>query len=74
MKEKIFQMKSIHQVLHGMATDISKTFQELNIKVYENENQLLKISSISVDKPFQKEFTTVLNKPVIKGEKGNFMF
>lgn len=52
--------------------DIPKTFQELNIKVYDNENQPLKISSISVDKPFQKEFTTVFNKPVIKGEKGKF--
>jgi Adenylate and Guanylate cyclase catalytic domain len=64
--------KPIHQVLHGIATDIPKTFQELNIKVYDNENQTLKISSISVDKPFQKEFTTVFNKPIVKGEKGKF--
>jgi hypothetical protein len=64
--------QSIHQVLHGIATDIPKTFQELNIKVYDNENQPLKISSISVDKPFQKEFTTVFNKPILKGEKGKF--
>ena len=62
----------IHQVLHGIATDIPKTFQELNIKVYDNENQPLKISTISVDKPFQKEFTTVFNKPILKGEKGKF--
>ena len=62
----------IYQVLHGIATDIPKTFQELNIKVYDNENQSLKISSISVDKPFQKEFTTVFNKPILKGEKGKF--
>jgi hypothetical protein len=64
--------QSIHQVLHGIATDIPKTFKELNIKVYDNENQPLKISSISVDKPFQKEFTTVFNKPILKGEKGKF--
>lgn len=62
----------IYQVLHGIATDIPKTFQELNIKVYDNENQTLTISSISVDKPFQKEFTTVFNKPILKGEKGKF--
>ena len=35
--------ESIHQVLHGIATDIPKTFQELNIKVYDNENRPLKI-------------------------------
>ena len=62
----------IYQVLHGIATDIPKTFQELNIKVYDNENQTLTISSISVDKPFQKEFTTVFKKPILKGEKGKF--
>ena len=33
-------------------TDIPKTFQELNIKVYDNENQSLKIFSRSVDKSF----------------------
>jgi hypothetical protein len=33
-------------------TDIPKIFQELNIKVYDNENQSLKIFSISVDKSF----------------------
>lgn len=62
----------IYQVLHGIATDIPKTFQELDIKVYDNENQNLTISSISVDKPFQKEFTTIFNKPILKGEKGKF--
>ena len=62
----------IYQVLHGIATDIPKTFQELNINVYDNGNQPLKISSISVDKPFQKEFTTIFNNPVLKGEKGKF--
>jgi hypothetical protein len=33
----------IYQVLHGIATDIPKTFQELNKKVYDNGNQPLKI-------------------------------
>ena len=58
--------------MHGIATNIPQTFQELNIKVYDNENQPLKISSISVDKSFRKEFTSFFNKPVIKGEKGKF--
>ena len=62
----------IYQVLHGIATDIPKTFEDLNIKVYDNENQNLIISSISVDKPFQKEFTTVFNRPILKEEKGKF--
>jgi hypothetical protein len=40
------------------------------VKAYDEINSTLKISSISVDKPYKKEFTTVFNKPVVKGERG----
>jgi Adenylate and Guanylate cyclase catalytic domain len=64
--------KPIHKVLHGLATDVEKNFNELNINAYDENNTSLKISSISVDKPYQKEFTTVFNKPIFKGEKGRY--
>jgi hypothetical protein len=60
----------IQQILHQIVTDIKKTFYELNVKAYDENNSTLKISSVSVDKPYKKEFTTVFNKPVVKGEKG----
>jgi hypothetical protein len=59
----------IYEVIHGIATDVEKTFDDLNIKVYDEENKPLQISSIPIDKPFQKEFTTLFNKPIIKSDK-----
>lgn len=61
--------KPIHKVVHGIATDIEKTFDELNVRVYDEDNKRLKISTISIDKPYQKEFTTIFNRPIMKGEK-----
>jgi Adenylate and Guanylate cyclase catalytic domain len=59
----------IYEVIHGIATDIEKTFDDLNIKVYDEENKPLQISAVPIDKPFQKEFTTVFNKPIRKSDK-----
>ena len=57
-------------VLHGIATDVEKaTLDDLHLKVYDNTQTLMKISSINLDKPFTKEFSTVFAKPVLKGEK-----
>jgi len=61
----------IYQVLHGIATDVEKySFNDLNIKVYDENNRDLKISSINIDKPDCKEFTTQFNQPILKGEQG----
>jgi hypothetical protein len=59
----------IYEVIHGIATDVEKTFDDLNIRVYDEENEPLQICSIPIDKPFQKEFTTLFNKPIMKSDK-----
>ena len=64
--------KPIHKVLHGIATDVGKNFDELNIVTYDENKLPLKVSSISVDKPYQKEFTTIFNKPIPKGERSRY--
>jgi hypothetical protein len=61
--------KPIYEVIHGIATDVEKTFDDLNVRVYDEENKSLRISAITIDKPFQKEFTTVFNRPIIKSDK-----
>lgn len=59
----------IYNVMHGLATDVEKySINDLNIQVYDEANREMKISSINVDKPTSKEFTTAFNKPVLKGE------
>jgi hypothetical protein len=60
----------IYHVLHGIATDVEKySINDLNVQVYDENNQEMKISGVSVDKPTSKEFTTKFNKPILKGEK-----
>ncbi len=63
----------IYNVLHGIATDVEKSsINDLKIKVYDELNKDLKISSINMDKPTQKEFTTNFNTPVLKNEDGRY--
>lgn len=62
----------IYEVIHGIATDVEKTFDDLNIKVYDESNKLLQISNVTIDKPYQKEFTTIFNRPILKSDKGRF--
>lgn len=59
----------ISEVLHGIATDVPKSFLDLNIRTSDESARELKIKSINFDKPYQKEFTTSFNKPIYKGEK-----
>jgi len=61
----------IYHVLHGIATDVEKySINDLNVQVYDENDHELKISSINVDKPTTKEFTTAFNTPILKGETG----
>ncbi len=63
----------IYNVLHGIATDVEKpSINDLKIKVYDEQNTDLKISSINMDKPTQKEFTTNFNTPILKNDIGRY--
>jgi len=65
-----FSKEPIYRVLHGIATDVKKySINELNIKILDERGKEMKISSINIDKPDCKEFTTEFNVPVLKGEK-----
>jgi len=61
----------IYHVLHGIATDVEKySLSDLNVQVRDESDREMKISSINVNKPTSKEFTTAFNQPIIHGEKG----
>ncbi|HJU13365.1 MAG TPA: adenylate/guanylate cyclase domain-containing protein [Candidatus Nitrosotalea sp.] len=63
----------INTVLHGIASDVRKlSLDDLKVRVYDENNRDLKISSISVDTPTQKEFTTDFNTPILKDESGRY--
>jgi Adenylate and Guanylate cyclase catalytic domain len=63
----------IYNVLHAIATDVEKrSLSDLNVHVYDETNRELTVSSISVDEPTQKEFTTLFNRPVLKDEPNRY--
>jgi len=60
----------IKHVLHGIATDVEKiSINDLNVETLDEAGREMKISSINVDMPTCKEFTTQFNTPIVKGEK-----
>ncbi len=60
----------IYHVLHGLATDVEKkSLDDLRVQVFDEAGRGMKISSINVNHPTTKEFTTGFNKPILKGEK-----
>jgi len=64
-------IEPIRDVLHGIATDVDKySIDDLNIKVSDEKGKEMKISSINVNLPMTKEFTTKFNNPIKKGEEG----
>ena len=58
----------LYGVLQGIATDVPKSFTDLNVRVSDESGKNLKITSINFDKPYQKEFTISFNKVIPKGQ------
>src|SRR5687767_9775742 len=53
----------IYEDVHGIATDVEVKLADLALKVYDEDKLTLPISNVINDKPYQKEFTTVFNRP-----------
>jgi hypothetical protein len=52
---------------------MEKGFDELNIKVYDDDGKDLAITSITIDKPEQKEFYTAFVRPLAKGDRKRYV-
>ncbi|MGI0010111.1 MAG: adenylate/guanylate cyclase domain-containing protein, partial [Nitrosopumilaceae archaeon] len=76
--KRTYQVKNIsgepiYTVIHGIATDVEKhSLSDLNVRVYDENNRDMKISSISVDELTQKEFTTNFNVPILKNDSERY--
>ena len=42
----------IHEVVHGIATDVETNLSDLGIKVYDEDSVILPISNVIIDKPY----------------------
>jgi len=61
----------IKSIFHGIATDVPKnTINDLHLKISDEANKEIRISSINLNKPFTKEFTITFDEPILKGQKG----
>jgi len=61
----------IKNVLHGIGIDVEKaTVDDLKVQVYDENHRNMRISSINVNRPDCKEFTTEFIEPILKGETG----
>lgn len=72
--KRIYELQNLSDiptqtVTHQIATDVEKTLNDLNIKVYDESNRPLTISSVELNTPHQKLFATSLAKSLLKGEK-----
>ncbi len=59
----------LQTVHHGITTHVRKSFDDMRLRISDESGRELKITSINLDTPFQKEFTTMFNTPVLNGEK-----
>lgn len=59
----------IYEVINGIMTNVEKHFHELGAQIVDERQRELKISGISTDTPYRKEFTVKLNSPVFKGDE-----
>ena len=47
----------------------AKDFEEIHVKVTDSDGKKLKIGDISVNKPYRKEFSVILDKPVLPKQR-----
>lgn len=62
----------VRTVTHQIATEVPKSWEELNIRIVDDEGNDLVISEISINKPKQKEFATSFARPLMFGDKRRF--
>jgi hypothetical protein len=58
----------IAEVVHGVSTDVEKSFADLHFRTTDEKGRDLELASIDLDKPMQKQFTTKFNLPIAKGQ------
>jgi len=58
----------IFEVIEGIITGVEKSFFELNVQAYDENDKEISVAGINVDTPYRKEFSLKLNSPINKGE------
>jgi hypothetical protein len=75
--ERIYEIQNgsdepVRTITHQIATDLPVSWDELNIRVYDDTNTELAISEVTTNKPMSKKFATTFTRPVAFGDKRRY--
>jgi len=56
--------KSLEELFYSIGGDTAKDFADLNLKIKDDQNKSLKISSFSTNNPYLKEFYVKFSRPI----------
>ena len=65
--------KPLRTVTHEIWTDVEKKWEDLNVRVIDDEGKELVISEVEFDKPKQKKFATTFVKPLMFGDNRKYV-
>ena len=76
--ERIFYFSNnsdepIYSITVGIVTNSTKNSEELHLKFFDEENEELKISKISLISPLTQDVTAKLNRPIFKDAVNRFV-
>jgi len=57
--------KPIQDVFYFLEGDVPKSFEDLNIKITDESNNILTIPTLETNNPYKKEFYVKMNKPIL---------
>lgn len=61
------------EIFYYLDGDVKRDFADMNVRVTDEEKNELEITSLSVNKPYHKEFTVQLNKPIKPHQRNRFV-
>jgi hypothetical protein len=75
--ERIYEIQNasdqaVRTVTHEIATDVPKSWKDLNLRIVDDEGNNLVISDVEVDDPRQKKFDTTFARPLEFGDKRRY--
>lgn len=62
----------VRTVMHQIATDVPVSWDDLNIRFYDDTGSQMVLSEVTVDKPTSKKFATTFTKPLKFGDRRRY--
>ena len=63
----------LEHIFYNIGGDVPKDFEDMNLKITDEDKNKLEIASLEVNKPHEKSFYVKLTKPIKFSHKGRFL-